>query len=64
MKEAKAAIEGTNGTKLLDQTLAVDFAFVRPMPTKGEQGNAAKGGRRGGRERSRSPGARNEDEVA
>ncbi|SLM39579.1 rna-binding protein 8a [Lasallia pustulata] len=26
-KEAKAAIEGANGTKLLDQTIAVDFAF-------------------------------------
>ncbi|KAI4189638.1 MAG: hypothetical protein LQ346_005080, partial [Caloplaca aetnensis] len=35
-KEAKAAIAGANGTKLLDQTIAVDFAFVRPPPKKGE----------------------------
>ncbi|MCJ1320410.1 hypothetical protein MMC15_005749 [Xylographa vitiligo] len=56
-KEAKAAIQGVNGTKLLDQTLAVDFAFVRPMPTKGEQGKGGRGGRKGGRARSRSPSA-------
>ncbi|MCJ1293064.1 RNA-binding protein 8A [Xylographa carneopallida] len=55
-KEAKAAIEGVKGTKLLDQTLAVDFAFVRPTPTKGEQGKGGRGGRKGGRARSRSPG--------
>ncbi|MCJ1402064.1 RNA-binding protein 8A [Xylographa trunciseda] len=54
-KEAKAAIEGVNGTKLLDQTLAVDFAFVRPAPTKGEQAKGGRGGRKGGRARSRSP---------
>ncbi|MCJ1258942.1 RNA-binding protein 8A [Lignoscripta atroalba] len=55
-KEAKAAIEGANGTKLLDQTIAVDFAFVRPPPPKkGEQGRGAGGGRKGGRARSRSP---------
>ena len=46
-----------NGTKLLDQTLAVDFAFVRPAPTKGEQGKGGRGGRKGARTRSRSPGA-------
>ena len=57
-KEAKAAIEGANGTKLLDQTIGVDFAFVRPPPKKGE-----KGGKRGGgnnRDRSRSPKGENE----
>ncbi|KAA6416373.1 MAG: RNA-binding domain-containing [Lasallia pustulata] len=46
-KEAKAAIEGANGTKLLDQTIAVDFAFVRPPPKKGEQGRGGRGGREG-----------------
>ncbi|KAL8920500.1 MAG: hypothetical protein Q9208_006250 [Pyrenodesmia sp. 3 TL-2023] len=58
-KEAKAAIAGANGTKLLDQTISVDFAFVRPPPKKGEGNAGAKGGRggkkAGGRERSRSP---------
>ncbi|KAL8830380.1 MAG: hypothetical protein Q9170_005762, partial [Blastenia crenularia] len=62
-KEARAAIAGANGAKLLDQTISVDFAFVRPPPKKGE--NNARGGRGGGgggggpgkkeRERSRSP---------
>ena len=62
LKDARAAIEGSNGAKLLDQTLTVDFAFVRPMPTKGESGKGGKGARRGGRGRSRSPGAREEDD--
>ena len=49
-KEARAAIEGANDTKLLDQTIGVDFAFVRPPPKE------AKGGKgRGGRARSNSP---------
>ena len=54
-KEAKAAIEGASNTKLLDQTIGVDFAFVRPPPKKGEgqQGRGGKG--RAGRQRSRSP---------
>jgi len=67
--EARAAIEGANGTKLLDQTISVDFAFVRPPPQKG--GNRAPGsGARGnqkGRQRSRSPGEkaqREEEEPA
>ncbi|KAH0565249.1 hypothetical protein GP486_001363 [Trichoglossum hirsutum] len=62
LSEARAAINGANNTKLLDQTIAVDFAFVRPPP-----GNAAKGGRggrgaKGGRGRSRSPGTKVNDE--
>ena len=54
---AKAAIEGANGTKLLDQTIGVDFAFVRPPPKEGKQGQGRGGGKggRGGRNRSRSP---------
>ncbi|GAO50198.1 hypothetical protein G7K_4332-t1 [Saitoella complicata NRRL Y-17804] len=50
--EAKAAVEGANGTKFFDQELSVDFAFVRP-PVSEDRG---RGGREGGeRERSRSP---------
>jgi len=51
--EAKAAIEGANGAKLLDQTIEVDFAFVRPPPSKSGQGGRARPS--GGRRRSRSP---------
>ncbi|EFW99509.1 RNA-binding protein [Grosmannia clavigera kw1407] len=35
LNEARAAIDGAHQTKLLDQTVQVDFAFVRPPPTKG-----------------------------
>lgn len=56
VQEAKAAIEGANGEKLLDQTISVDYAFVRPPPAK--NASASKGGRKGGRDRSASPGAR------
>ncbi|KAI4181004.1 MAG: hypothetical protein L6R41_006883 [Letrouitia leprolyta] len=45
-KEAKAAIAGAHGSKLLDQTISVDFAFVRPPPKKGD--NAGRGGGGGG----------------
>ena len=58
LEEAKAAIEGANGKQLMEQTLKVDFAFVRPPPTKTQVG--PKGGRKGGRQRSRSPGERRE----
>ncbi|CAO1604797.1 hypothetical protein XANCAGTX0491_008338 [Xanthoria calcicola] len=55
---ARAAIAGANGTKLLDQTISVDFAFVRPPPSKKETGVKGRGGGggAGGRKgRSRSP---------
>ncbi|MCJ1449746.1 hypothetical protein MMC28_000074 [Mycoblastus sanguinarius] len=63
-KEAKAAIEGANETKLLDQTIGVDFAFVRPPPKEGKTGQGRGGGKggRGGRARSRSPGDEGKDE--
>ncbi|KAI0990713.1 hypothetical protein K3495_g17474, partial [Podosphaera aphanis] len=32
LDEARAAIDGANGTKLLEQVVEVDFAFVRPPP--------------------------------
>ncbi|KAK7999585.1 hypothetical protein PG990_012185 [Apiospora arundinis] len=57
LQEARAAIDGCHQTKLLDQTIYVDFAFVRPPPGKA----GARGGRQGhrggrsGRSRSRSP---------
>ena len=63
LQEARAAIDGADQTKLLDQTINVDFAFVRPPPGKGgnNNGNSKAGGRqshrggRSGRSRSRSP---------
>jgi len=70
LTEARAAIEGAHGTKLLDQTISVDFAFVRPPPQKGgnnrAQGTGARGNQKG-RQRSRSPGEkapREEEEGA
>ncbi|KAJ5232204.1 RNA binding protein (Rbm8A) [Penicillium chermesinum] len=53
LPEASEAIKNLNGTKLLDQTIHVDFAFVRPPPSA--KGKGSKGGRGGGRTRSRSP---------
>ncbi|KAG8623780.1 hypothetical protein KVT40_008756 [Elsinoe batatas] len=64
LSEAQAAVEGANGTKLMDQTIGVDFAFVRPPPAPkgGRQGGG--GGRGGfkGRARSRSPGVKEDGE--
>ena len=65
LEEARAAIDGANDTKLLDQTIQVDFAFVRPPPGKaggaanrgGGRGAGPNRGHRSGRSRSRSPGA-------
>ncbi|RYP41069.1 hypothetical protein DL767_001230 [Monosporascus sp. MG133] len=53
--EARAAIDGAHQTKLLEQTVNVDFAFVRPPPGKANRGGrqSHRGGR--GRSRSRSP---------
>ncbi|KAI0020119.1 hypothetical protein F4780DRAFT_390592 [Xylariomycetidae sp. FL0641] len=67
LAEARAAIDGAHNTKLLDQTVAVDFAFVRPAPKSHNAKGAGRqphhrGGR--GRSRSRSPdgGARDRDD--
>ncbi|GJD02748.1 RNA recognition domain-containing protein [Colletotrichum higginsianum] len=47
LAEARAAIDSAHETKLLDQTVYVDFAFVRPPPgSKGGSGGG--GGNRGG----------------
>ncbi|KAJ5628986.1 hypothetical protein N7490_011214 [Penicillium lividum] len=51
LPEATAAIKNLNGTKLLDQTISVDYAFVRPPPA----GKGGAKGARGARARSRSP---------
>ncbi|OAR00579.1 hypothetical protein LLEC1_00372 [Akanthomyces lecanii] len=53
LEEARAAIDGANDTKMLDQTIQVDFAFVRPPPGKGGRGGRG-AGRRSARSRSRS----------
>jgi RNA-binding protein 8A len=74
LDEARAAIDGAHNTQLLDQTVQVDFAFVRPPPGKaGARGGGGGGGAgpargsnrgaRSGRSRSRSPGARKEDDL-
>jgi RNA-binding protein 8A len=52
LDEAREAINGAHNTKLLDQTIEVDFAFVKPPPSKGRARAPAKGARRS---RSRSP---------
>ncbi|GAB1197022.1 hypothetical protein BDV32DRAFT_124947 [Aspergillus pseudonomiae] len=63
LPEATEAIKNLNGTKLLDQTIQVDYAFVRPPPSNKGKAGGQRGGGRGGRgrsrsrERSRSPGA-------
>lgn len=48
-REARAAVEGGRGGKLLGVGVGVDFAFVRPVG-----GGGKGGGRKGGRERGRS----------
>ncbi|KAF2743767.1 RNA-binding domain-containing protein [Sporormia fimetaria CBS 119925] len=64
LEEAQAAIKGANGEELLEQKVAVDFAFVRPPPsTKGGHGRDRdrRGGGGRGRGRSRSPGRDGDD---
>ncbi|TVY24013.1 putative RNA-binding protein [Lachnellula hyalina] len=61
LDEARAAIDGAHASKLLDQTLEVDFAFVRPPPGKGRGGGGGRPPAKGrARTRSRSPAAREE----
>ncbi|TVY21105.1 putative RNA-binding protein [Lachnellula arida] len=61
LDEARAAIDGAHTSKLLDQTLEVDFAFVRPPPGKGRGGGGGRPPAKGrARTRSRSPAAREE----
>ncbi|KIX02952.1 uncharacterized protein Z518_06502 [Rhinocladiella mackenziei CBS 650.93] len=59
--EAATAIKALNGAKLLDQTISVDYAFVRPPPKDKGRGGGGSGGKpsdrrggRGARSRSRS----------
>ncbi|KAJ6138111.1 Nucleotide-binding alpha-beta plait [Penicillium samsonianum] len=53
LPEASEAIQNLNGYKLLDQTLHVDYAFVRPPPSGKNKNGGPKG--RATRNRSRSP---------
>ncbi|KAJ5805603.1 RNA binding protein (Rbm8A) [Penicillium sp. IBT 35674x] len=56
LPEATEAIKNLNNTKLLDQTIQVDYAFVRPPPGgKGGAKGQGKGARGAARGRSRSP---------
>ncbi|KAI2604501.1 RNA-binding domain-containing protein [Hypoxylon fragiforme] len=54
LDEARAAIDGAHHTKLVEQAIEVDFAFVRPPPGKGNRG-PRQSHRGRGRSRSRSP---------
>ncbi len=64
LQEARAAIDGAHQSKLLDQTINVDFAFVRPPPGKGARAGArGPGGRIRGRSRSRSPAGGKDEEM-
>ncbi|CCU78120.1 unnamed protein product [Blumeria hordei] len=58
LDEARAAIDGAQNTKLLDQVIDIDFAFVRPPPGK-SRGNRSFTKTRA-RSRSRSPNLRDE----
>ncbi|KAI0150049.1 RNA-binding domain-containing protein [Hypoxylon sp. NC0597] len=62
LDEARAAIDGAHHTKLLDQTIEVDFAFVRPPPGKGNRG-PRQSHRGRGRSRSRSPEAHKDVDI-
>ncbi|KAL6242505.1 hypothetical protein RBB50_010645 [Rhinocladiella similis] len=54
--EAAAAIKALNGAKLLDQTISVDYAFVRPPPKDNKAGRGAGGGGGGGKANERRGG--------
>ncbi|CRK11020.1 RNA-binding protein 8A like [Verticillium longisporum] len=61
LAEARAAIDDAHKAKLLDQTISVDFAFVRPPPGKnsdrhGGGGGSGGGGGGGGRARAQNRG--------
>lgn len=62
--QAQEAISQLNGAKLLDQTLTVDFAFIKPnqIEDRGRKGgftSRSRGGHNGRRSgRSSSPGRR------
>lgn len=43
LPEASDAIKALNGAKLLDQTIHVDYAFVRPPPSNKGKGGPPKG---------------------
>lgn len=62
LDEARAAIDGAHQTKLLDQAISVDFAFVRPPPGKGNRG-PRQSHRGRGRSRSRSPEGHKDGEM-
>ena len=56
LDQARKAIDEAHETKLLDQTICVDFAFVRPPPKDGKGGKGGRGtGAKGARARSKSP---------
>ncbi|RJE20280.1 RNA-binding protein 8A [Aspergillus sclerotialis] len=62
LHEASEAIQNLDGAKLLEQTIHVDYAFVRPPPSSRNKAGGQRGGRGGrgrsrSRSRSRSPGA-------
>ncbi|CZR55387.1 related to RNA-binding protein Y14 [Phialocephala subalpina] len=62
LDEARKAIDGAHNTKLLEQTIEVDFAFVRPPPKeKGGRGSGRPPPKGRARSRSRSPGGRDDD---
>ncbi|KAH6687841.1 putative RNA-binding protein 8A [Plectosphaerella plurivora] len=44
LEEARAAIDDAHKSKLLEQTITVDFAFVRPPPGKNNNNNNGGGG--------------------
>ncbi|EEY17710.1 RNA-binding protein 8A [Verticillium alfalfae VaMs.102] len=59
LAEARAAIDDAHKAKLLDQSISVDFAFVRPPPGKNSDrhgGGGGSGGGGGGRARAQNRG--------